>query len=143
MYSKKSSTTSLRPHIEKYHLLEYITKAKEYGWKLYVPSVSTASWKGYSISQIREAIKAGQNLDNLPQIGGGSSAIVGVPSHRANIPIFSMESFQDALVEFVVTDDQVRLVSIVVKVLSIVCRLSGLSNAQSFVDFFSSCVNRS
>ena len=112
MYSKKSSTTSLQPHIKKYHLLEYITKAEEYGWKLYVPSVSTASQKGYSISQIREAIKAGQDLDNLSQIGGGSNVIVGVLSHRANIPMFSMESFQDALVEFVVADDQVMLVTI-------------------------------
>ena len=64
--------------------------------------------KGYTISQIREAIEGSQNLKDLPVLGndgsGGSDAIV---NNWALIPTFSITNFHSALIDFIVADDQV------------------------------------
>jgi hypothetical protein len=70
--------------------------------------VATAMQKGYTISQIREAIEGSQNLKDLPVLGndrsGGSNAIV---NNWALIPTFSIMNFHSTLIDFIVADDQV------------------------------------
>ncbi|KAI0244972.1 hypothetical protein BJV78DRAFT_1159318, partial [Lactifluus subvellereus] len=88
-FSGRSSNTTLRPHINSYHLLEYVTLVEKHGWLVYVQSVAQAKKKGYSISQIKQVIEA--DLDT---------------SCCASIPIFSIANFQNALIDFVVADDQ-------------------------------------
>ncbi|KAI0247412.1 hypothetical protein BJV78DRAFT_1157232 [Lactifluus subvellereus] len=66
-FSGRSSNTTLRPHINSYHLLEYVTLVEKHGWLVYVQSVAQAKKKGYSISQIKQVIEAGQDLSELPQ----------------------------------------------------------------------------
>ncbi|KAI0244957.1 hypothetical protein BJV78DRAFT_1159337 [Lactifluus subvellereus] len=66
-FSGNNSTTSLQPHIERFHLLEYVTKVEQEGWPIRVQSVVTTIDKGYTISQIRQAIAAGQDLSCLPR----------------------------------------------------------------------------
>jgi hypothetical protein len=89
-------------------LLEYVINAKWHGWSVQVLSVATAIQKGYTISQIREAIEGGQNLKDLPVLGndrsGGGDAIT---NNWALIPTFSITNFHSALVDFIVADDQV------------------------------------
>lgn len=77
-YSQKTSTTSLRPHIEKYHLELYLTLAKEKGWKILLPGL---------VSQARSneaATSQGERPDT-----------------------FNESTFHQHLLNFIVADDQV------------------------------------
>lgn len=79
-YSQKTSTTSLRPHVEKYHLELYKTLAKQKGWKILLPGL---------LSQARsqatnEATSQGERPDK-----------------------FDERTFHQHLLNFIVADDQV------------------------------------
>lgn len=45
MYSQKTSTSTLRNHIEKYHLELYTTLAEEEGWKIRPGLVPQGGWQ--------------------------------------------------------------------------------------------------
>ena len=80
-FSRKSSTTTLRPHIEKYHLAIYMVEQKARGWKILLPGlVSQARSEAASAShsQLEEARDT-----------------------------FNEATFQCRLVNFIVVDDQV------------------------------------
>ena len=83
-YSKNTSTTSLRPHIEKHHLQEYLRLYKEKGWKVLLPGL---------MSQARS------------QAASEASASRSRPDGRAE---FSLQKFHQLLLKFIIADDQVR-----------------------------------
>lgn len=82
IYSKGTSTTSLRPHIEKYHLEEYKRLANERGWKIMLPGL---------VSQAR------------------SEAAASVPAADERRDDFDEQTFHEYLLNFIVADDQVCL----------------------------------
>jgi hypothetical protein len=43
-YSLKTSTSSLRPHIEKYHPLLFQQLVKDRGWKILLPGLVLQAW---------------------------------------------------------------------------------------------------
>jgi hypothetical protein len=81
-FSKKTSTTSLRPHIEKHHLELFLRLAAERGWKVQLPGL---------VSQARS------------QAASEASASQGQRSVE-----FSEQKFQQYLLNFIIADDQVR-----------------------------------
>src|SRR6202042_589562 len=79
-YSPKTSTLSLRPHIEKYHLQLFQQLAKENGWKILLPGL---------VSQARsQASTVGSAQDEPPDT-------------------FDESTFHWYLLNFIVADDQV------------------------------------
>ena len=80
-YSNKSSTTTLRPHIEKYHLELYLQLQKQRGWKILLPGL---------VSQARS--QATSTANSLQEVARDR---------------FDEPTFHGRLVEFIVTDDQV------------------------------------
>ena len=83
IYSKNTSTSSLRPHIEKYHLELFKTLAQERGWRILLPGL---------VSQARSQASA-------------ESANQGVASEQPDK--FNESSFHEHLLNFIVADDQV------------------------------------
>ncbi len=81
-YKKSTSTTSLRPHIERYHLDLYLQVAKEKGWKISLPGLK-------SQAQSQAASDA-----SASQVGQSAQ--------------FSEEIFHQYLLNFIIVDDQVR-----------------------------------
>lgn len=80
-YSTKTSNTSLRPHIERYHLDLFLQLAKEKEWKILLPGL---------VSQAR------------------SEATSAAAERRGQ---FDEYNFHEHLVNFIVADDQVSFVS--------------------------------
>ena len=80
-YLKTTSTSSLRPHIERHHLDLYLRIAKEKGWEIALPGLkSQARSQGASDAlQVRQVVQ------------------------------FSEERFHQYLLKFIVADDQVIL----------------------------------
>src|ERR1700735_986452 len=79
VYSKGTSTSSLRPHIEKYHLDKYKKIAKEGCWKILLPGL---------VSQSRSEAMAATIQEGQPDK-------------------FDEHTFHKHLLNFIVADDQV------------------------------------
>ncbi len=82
VYSQKMSTTSLCPHIEKYHRDLFLSLAKERGWKMQLPGLQSQA-QSQAASETA-ASQAGQ-LDK-----------------------FDENTFHQYLVKFIVMDNQVH-----------------------------------
>jgi hypothetical protein len=82
-FSHTTSNTSLRPHLEKYHVDLYMRLAKERGWEIFLP--------GYR-SQARSQAASDASASQVPPVVQ-----------------FSEERFQQYLLNFIVADDQVCL----------------------------------
>jgi hypothetical protein len=82
-YSVKSSTTTLRPHIERFHLQEYLQLQKEHGWTVMLPGL---------VSQARS------------QAASTANSLQEEAREKWDEPTFLRH-----LVRFIVTDDQVCL----------------------------------
>ena len=80
-YSKKTLTTSLRPHIEKHHLKHYLTLAKKNGWKILL-------------------------LELVSQARSQATNEAATSQHERSIK-FDENTFHQHLLNFIVTDDQV------------------------------------
>ena len=78
-YSGKTSTTSLRPHIERHHLDKFNELAAKHGWKILLPGLVSQAR-----SQATEASEEGDRRDN-----------------------FNEQTFRESLLNFVIADDQV------------------------------------
>lgn len=74
-----TSTTSLRPHIEKYHLEEYLALAKQRGWNILLPGL---------VSQANSAAEATASQVEQPKK-------------------FNESIFHQHLLNFIIADDQV------------------------------------
>jgi hypothetical protein len=114
-YSQNTSNTSLRVHIEKYHLDEYLTEADRNTWSIQIDAVRTAFSAGYTFTTLREALlKPGVSIRALPAAprpGPGDSPLELAGSSAfsldAGLPSFSPPVFHHFLVRFIVADDQV------------------------------------
>lgn len=108
MYSAKTATSTLRVHIDKWHLIAYLTLALEPGreWAIQVPKVKAALALGYTLEELKAFVEKGVNLDGVPP----RSANGVTPSHAANgrdnIPPFSLPIFRTFLVNFITANDQ-------------------------------------
>ena len=81
LYSSKSSTTTLRPHIKKYHLPIYLVEQKAHGWKILLRGL---------VSQARSQVTSTTEL------------------HQGEVrDKFSKAAFHRHLINFIVADDQV------------------------------------
>lgn len=80
IYSKNTSTSSLCPHIKKYHLDLFKTLAQERGWKVLLPGLVTQAK-----SQASAAVATNQRVPDK----------------------FNEDSFRQYLVNFIIVDDQV------------------------------------
>ena len=78
-YSRKTSTTSLQPHIERHHLDKFNKLATKHGWKILLPGLVSQAR-----SQAMEASEDGDRRDN-----------------------FNEQTFHELLLNFVIADDQV------------------------------------
>lgn len=109
-YSRNTGTSALRGHVDRLHLLEYVTLAEANGWPVWLESVKSAIARGYLLGEIRDALTNGGSLTSLPprQLEN-SSADDATPQERSSIPRFSLEELHNHLVAFIVTDDQVYI----------------------------------
>jgi hypothetical protein len=82
LYSSKTSTTSLRPHIERYHLDIYSTLAKERGWRVLLPGLVSQA-QSESAAAAQEAMVHHDKFDE--------------------------HTFHQYLLQFIISDDQVSL----------------------------------
>ena len=108
-YSPSTTTGTLRGHIDKWHLLEYIEIAldPQRDWQILVSGVKKALKLGYSLDGLKDIVKQNGNLNNLPPPPTNSTAPEdGASKKRANIPPFSLSSLHQHLVEFIIADDQ-------------------------------------
>jgi hypothetical protein len=104
-FSYKTATGTLRGHIFRCHLLEYLTKALEHSWPIQVAGVIGAMDLGYSIEELKKTVEEKGNLKSLRP-----RAIVNAisqPEARDLIPEFSISTFHQYLVSFIVVEDQV------------------------------------
>lgn len=81
VFSRTTLTSSLRPHIEKFHLNLFMKLAKERGWKIQLPGL---------VSQAR------------------SQASVAAAAGLGPVAQFDEKTFHRYLVNFIVSDDQAR-----------------------------------
>jgi hypothetical protein len=80
-YSKRTSNSSLRPHIEKYHRELFLSLAKEKGWTILLPGL---------VSEAR------------------SQAVSEAAVLQAGRAKFDEPTFHQRLLNFIVADDQVQ-----------------------------------
>ena len=86
-FSDSTSTSSLRPHLEKYHSELYLSLAQERGWKIQLPGI---------VSQARSNAASGEKTNSQLE---GSQA----PDD------FTEDAFHKYLLRFIVADDQVSI----------------------------------
>ena len=103
------SSPSLRNHLWREHLAEYIEQAAEQKWEvLYVELVHTASNNGHTIEEIRAHFITGGDIKKLPSHKVDSNK-PSDPDGCASTPAFSIKEFHKYLASFIVTDDEVSL----------------------------------
>lgn len=61
-YSRNTGTSALRGHVDRLHLLEYVTLAEANGWPVWLESVKSAIARGYLLGEIRDALTNGGSL---------------------------------------------------------------------------------
>lgn len=109
-YSRNTGTSALRGHVDRHHLLEYLALAETRGWQVWLESVKGAMNRGYTLSELREAIAAGGTLATLPPRRSETPLTNNTSlSDRLSVPSFSPQELHKHLVAFIVADDQVCL----------------------------------
>ena len=109
IYSEKTGITNLCGHIFRWHLLEYLTLAIDRSWIIGVNPVKSAIDAGYPIEELKTLVENGIDLASLtPRLTGNAPDLTG----RKSIPEFSLPTFHQFLVSFIVSDDQVSRVYI-------------------------------
>ncbi len=81
MYSYKTLTTSLHPHLQKHHFKLYMSLAKERGWEIKFPGLSS---QAHSQASSQVAVSQGEQVDR-----------------------FNESNFHTLLMKFIIADDQV------------------------------------
>lgn len=87
-FSKGTSTSSLRPHLEKYHHDLYMKLAQERNWKIQLPGF---------LSQARRSNAASGSNSNASKLSPDD---------------FSEETFHNYILRFIIADDQVLILLI-------------------------------
>ncbi|KIK19825.1 hypothetical protein PISMIDRAFT_43563, partial [Pisolithus microcarpus 441] len=111
-YLKKTATSTLCAHIEKFHLLDYLDLAlqEDRDWLIQVKLVKECITNGYSLQELRSLVDRGAGLKNLPphpvtptpNLGSGNTN----DNDRSGTPPFSITLFHKSLINFIVADDQ-------------------------------------
>lgn len=104
-YGSKTGNSSLRPHIYKWHLHEYLTQALQNWWPIVLKEVKMLLSQGYSIEEVKTHVEKGGDLASIAprQDAGAASG----PRDRSSIPEFSVPTFHQFLLSFIIADDQV------------------------------------
>ncbi|KIM56455.1 hypothetical protein SCLCIDRAFT_45656, partial [Scleroderma citrinum Foug A] len=102
-FKPKTSSPSLRNHLWREHLVEYIEQATEQKWEvLYVELVCTASNNGYTIKEIKAHFITGGDIEKLPSHKVDSNE-PSYPDGHASTPAFSIKESHKYLDSFIVT----------------------------------------
>ena len=119
-YKPKTSNWSLRAHIERLHLIEYLELAKENDWEIFLNKVTVVLDMGYDVPTLLERLrKPGATLHNLPPPPGRrtNNRQGDLPpdgdSPGNELPPFSTAAFHRFLVKFITADDQVCISGVV------------------------------
>lgn len=108
-YSANTATGTLRGHIAKWHLVEYLEIASnpKRQWRIQLSSVEDALHLGYTFDELKEIAKKDGKLNNLPPRSTNCTIPDDTaPKNRADIPSFSLPQLHTHLVNFIVVDDQ-------------------------------------
>ncbi|KAF8547373.1 hypothetical protein OG21DRAFT_1527205 [Imleria badia] len=102
-YLAKMGTSTLRGHIDNWHLLPYIILAlqPDREWPIQVPTMKKAIGLGYTLNELKSFVEKGIKPQNVPPRSANGS----IPG-RDDIPPFSPPIFHKYLVNFIITDDQ-------------------------------------
>jgi hypothetical protein len=106
--SAKTATTTLRGHINKWHLRAYLALALQPGreWPIQVPTVRDGLKLRYSLNELKTFTEKGNTLQHLPLCPANEPTPGHIESDRGTIPPFSLPIFHKFLVNFIVADDQ-------------------------------------
>ena len=113
-YGPKTGTTALRGHIERYHLVDYLSLAETNRWPILLKSVKSAQSCGHKLREIRDALMAGRSIASLAQSvsrtlpAQAPLAKKTSPMERAADPPASLKKIHDQLIELIVVNRQVR-----------------------------------
>ena len=86
-----------------------MTEAERNSWEIQIDAIKCALRGGHSFSMIRSTLEKGDDLSKLPPVGGfadAASNVLAGPCDRESIPLFSIEALCDAIITFIVADDQ-------------------------------------
>ena len=90
-----------------------MTEAERNKWEIQIDAVKRALSRGHSFSMISSTLEKGHDLSELPPVGGNmgfanaaSNTLAG-PCDRESIPPFSIDALCDAIITFIVANDQV------------------------------------
>ena len=111
-YMPKTSTISLRNHIERLHLTEFLEQAQMESWKVFPHRTKVALDLGYTIPTLLEALKKpGACITNLPPPPRSSQQNLQPDREPQDqgLPPYSIAAFHRYLVRFITADDQVRI----------------------------------
>lgn len=133
VYAAKSGTSTLRGHIDRWHIPEYLELVEARGWPIWLDSVKKALGLGYTITELRETIAMGGTLQKL---GARTSATrqndTALADGRRSVPSYSKEEFLRRLIAFIVADDQVcHFLILTLRFLAYSFSLSTLWNARN------------
>lgn len=107
VYAAKSGTSTLRGHLERWHLREYLELVEARNWPIWLNSVKHAMGLGYSFVEMRQAVAETGSLDGL-RARASATADKENSGGRSLLPAYSKEEFHKYLIAFIVADDQVR-----------------------------------
>jgi hypothetical protein len=103
IYSKNTSTSSLRPHIEKHHLELFKTLAQERGWRVLLPGLVSQARSQASAAPVNNGVASGQ------------------PDK------FTEQSFHEHLLNFIIADDQVCFLYLTLMLIILVLCIQSLN----------------
>ena len=108
-YSAGTATGTLRGHIAKWHLIEYLEIASNPNrqWRIQLSNVEVAIGLGYTFNELKEIAKKDGKLNNLlPHSTNSTPPNNAASKNWANILLFSLPQLHKHLVDFIVVDDQ-------------------------------------
>ncbi|KAI6024540.1 hypothetical protein EDC04DRAFT_2606341 [Pisolithus marmoratus] len=116
LYSAKSSTTMCHCHLNSQHPLVYLKKIEENNWPVQSKYLMATFERGYTFNMLQEALNhPGAEISHLlplPPPGVDYGVPVGkLPKGDPSIdlPEFSIQGLHEFLVNFIVSDDQLRV----------------------------------
>ncbi|KIK20581.1 hypothetical protein PISMIDRAFT_105507, partial [Pisolithus microcarpus 441] len=114
-YSLGSSTTMHHSHLDSQHPLPYLDKIEENNWPVQSRFLEATFKRGYTYNTLQaELNRPGAEISHLPPLPPpgvddrvpGGKLPKGDPS--IGLPKFSIQGLHKLLVDFIVSDDQVR-----------------------------------
>jgi hypothetical protein len=107
-YAPKSGNSTLRGHIDRWHLNVYLELVEARDWPIWIDSVKNALELGYTVTELHQAVADGGTLEGLRARTSANEQRDKDSDGRGSIPGFSTEELYKHLIAFIVADDQVR-----------------------------------